>query len=147
MTYTYQPGRTEGLDLMTKGTLSFNFWIVEMLFGILIPMVLLLYQKTRTNHFWRMVALFLVVSGVVAYRWDTNLAGLLVIVSYLPGESTVAYTSYRPSFVEWAAGLGIIAYGLLTFSLGVKYLKVVDHRLTTEEHETVNVKTTETVTA
>lgn len=147
MTYTYQPGRTEGLELMTKGSLSFNFWIVEMLFGILIPMILLLYQKTRTNHFWRMFALFLVVGGVVAYRWDTNLAGLLVIVSYLPGESTVAYTSYRPSFVEWAAGLGIIAYGLLAFSLGVKYLKVVDHRLTTEEHETVKVKAPDTVPA
>jgi len=147
MTYTYQPGRTEGLDFMTKGPLSFNFWIVEMLFGILIPMVLLLYRKTRTNHFWRMTALFLVVSGVVAYRWDTNLAGLLVIVSYLPGESTVAYTSYTPSFVEWAAGMGIIAYGLLAFSLGVKYLRVVDHRLTDEKHETVKVKATETVPA
>ena len=35
-TYTYEAGRTEGLHLLTKGVLSFNFWIVEMLFGILI---------------------------------------------------------------------------------------------------------------
>jgi len=49
--------------------------------------------------------------------------------------------------VEWAAGMGIIAYGLLAFSLGVKYLRVVDHRLTDEKHETVKVKATETVPA
>ena len=27
MTYTYEPGRTEGLRLLTSGPLSFNFWI------------------------------------------------------------------------------------------------------------------------
>ena len=43
--------------------------------------------------------------------------------------------------------MGIVAYGLLAFSLGVKYLRVVDHRLTEEEHETVTVHSTETVHA
>ncbi len=146
-TYTYDPGRTEGLNLVTSGILSFNFWIGEMLLGIFVPMVLLLYGKTRSNRFWRMVALFLVAAGVVAYRWDTNLAGLLVVVSYLPGEAAISYTSYRPSLVEWVTGLGIIAYGLLAFSLGVKYLRVVDHSLVETEQETVKVKSAETVTA
>ncbi len=146
-TYTYDPGRTEGLNLVTSGILSFNFWIGEMLLGIFVPMVLLLYGKTRSNRFWRMVALFLVAAGVVAYRWDTNLAGLLVVVSYLPGEAAISYTSYRPSLVEWVTGLGIVAYGLLAFSLGVKYLRVVDHSLVETEQETVKVKSAETVTA
>ncbi|OGO40913.1 MAG: hypothetical protein A2Z03_03130 [Chloroflexi bacterium RBG_16_56_8] len=120
---------------------------MEMLFGILAPMVLLLYNRTRISRFWRMTALLLVVMGVVAYRWDTTLAGQLVVMSYLPGEQAVAYATYRPSFVEWAAGLGVIAYGLLAFSLGVKYLRVVDHRLTEEEHESLKVKARETVIA
>jgi Ni/Fe-hydrogenase subunit HybB-like protein len=147
MTYTYDPGRSEGLQLLTSGALSFNFWIVEMLFGIIVPMVLLLNQRTRTRRLWRMLSLLLVVIGVIAYRWDTNLSGLLVVMSYLPGEQLVAYTSYRPSFVEWSAGLGIIAFGLLAFSLGVKYLRVVDHRLTEAEPERVEVKVTKRVTA
>ncbi len=147
MTYTYDPGRSEGLQLMTSGPLSFNFWILEMLFGLLIPIVLLLNQRTRSQQFWRMLALSLVVIGVIAYRWDTNISGLLVVMSYLPGAQAVAYTSYQPSFVEWAAGLGIIAYGFLAFSLGVKYLRVVDHRLTETDLESVKVKVTETVTA
>jgi Ni/Fe-hydrogenase subunit HybB-like protein len=145
--YTYQPGRSEGLELMTSGALSFNFWISEMLLGTVVPMILLLNPPTRKHPFWRMVALGLVVIGVIAYRWDTNISGLLVVVSYLPGQPTIAYTSYHPSLIEYVTGLGVIAYGLLAFSLGVRYLRVVDHRYAQEEHETVKVKTVETVPA
>ncbi len=146
MTYTYQPGRSEGLQLITGGALSFNFWILEMLLGAAVPMVMLLTPYTRRHPFWRMVALGLVVLGVIAYRWDTNLSGLFVVLSYLPGEPVVAYTSYAPSLVEILSGMGVIAYGLLAFSLGVRYLRVVDHRYVMEEHETVKVKSTESVT-
>ena len=139
MTYTYQPGRSEGLDVMTKGPLSFNFWIVEILFGAIVPMILLLKQGTRQNRFWRMAALAMVVGGVIAYRWDINLGGFLVVVSYLPGKANVTYTSYVPSLVEIGAGFGVIAFGLLAFSLGVRYLRVVDHRIYNKEQEMVKV--------
>ncbi len=130
MTYTYQPGRTEGLHLLTGGPLSFNFWVGEMLIGTVIPIFLLLNKKTRSLPLWRMLALLMVVGGVVAYRWDTNISGLLIVLSYLPGEPTIAYTTYHPSIIEFLAGGGIISFGLLAFSLGVRYLKVVDHRST-----------------
>jgi Ni/Fe-hydrogenase subunit HybB-like protein len=145
MTYTYEPGRTEGLQLLTSGPLAFNFWVGEMLLGIVVPMILLLNRKTRMNPFWRMAALLMVVGGVIAMRWDINLVGALVVMSYLPGQPTISYTSYVPSLVEWTIGLGVIAYGMLALSLGVRYLRVVDHRLTDEEHETVKVNTTEPV--
>ncbi|MGB8983248.1 MAG: NrfD/PsrC family molybdoenzyme membrane anchor subunit [Anaerolineales bacterium] len=139
MTYTYDPGRSEGLNLITKGPLAFNFWIGEMLLGMIVPMVLLLYKPTRINPFWRMIALLLVAAGVVAFRWDTNIAGLLVVMPYIPGQ-VIAYTSYRPSLIEIMAGAAIIAYGLTAFSLGVKYLRVVDHSRVEEEHAKVKVE-------
>lgn len=141
-TYTYDPGRSEGLHFMTKGPMAFNFWIVEMLFGMIVPMILLLYKPTRMNRFWRMAALFMVAAGVVAFRWDTNITGQLVLMSYIPGAA-ITYTSYRPSLIEIVSGAAIIAYGLTAFSLGVKYLRVVDHTLIEEEHEKVHVKATE----
>lgn len=147
MTYTYEPGRTEGLSLLTRGPLSFNFWIGEMFLGIVVPMILLLYRRTRTNLFWRMVALAMVVGGLIAYRWDTNLSGLLIVLSYLPGEPTVTYATYQPALIEIISGLGVIGYGVLAFSLGVRYLKVVDHRLITEEHVKTKVTSKETVPA
>ncbi|HEY9151321.1 MAG TPA: NrfD/PsrC family molybdoenzyme membrane anchor subunit [Anaerolineales bacterium] len=145
--YTNEPGRTEGLQMIISGTLSFNFWIGEMILGTVIPMILLLTPYTRKNPFWRMIALGLVVAGVVAYRWDTNLSGLLVVISYLPGQPTISYTNYMPSLIEFITGSGVIAFGLLSFSLGVRYLRVVDHRLTSEERQTVKVESTERVPA
>jgi Ni/Fe-hydrogenase subunit HybB-like protein len=141
-TYTYDPGRTEGLHYLTKGPFAFNFWIVEMLFGILIPMILLLYRPTRTNRFWRMAALLMVAMGVVAFRWDTNMTGQFVVMPFVTGLP-ITYTSYRPSLIEIMTGAAIIAYGLTVFSFGVKYLRVVDHTLIEEEHEKVHVEGTE----
>jgi Ni/Fe-hydrogenase subunit HybB-like protein len=92
-----------------------------------------------------MLGLAMIVGGVVAFRFDTNIVGLLAVISYLPGQAVVTYASYTPSLVEWVAGAGIVAYGLLAFSLGVKYLRVVDHRITSEAHETVTVKAGEAV--
>jgi Ni/Fe-hydrogenase subunit HybB-like protein len=144
-TYTYDPGRSEGLHVMTKGPLAFNFWVGEMLLGMIVPMFLLLYKRTRQNPFWRMVGLFLVAGGVVAFRWDINISGFLVVMPFVPGQG-IAYTNYFPSLVEFLSGAAIIAYGLTAFSLGVKYLRVVDHTLIEKEHETVKVETTEPVT-
>ena len=143
-TYTYDPGRNEGLHFITKGPFAFNFWVVEMLFGMIVPMILLLYKPTRMNRFWRMLALLMVAAGVVAFRWDTNITGQLVLMSYVPGAA-ITYTSYLPSLIEILAGAAIIAYGLTAFSLGVKFLHVVDHTLVEEEHEIVKVKAAETV--
>jgi Ni/Fe-hydrogenase subunit HybB-like protein len=135
MTYTYEPGRTEGLRMLTNGPFAFNFWVGEILLGLVVPIVVLLNSKTRANQLWRMIALLLVVGGLFAYRWDTNLSGQLIVLSYLPGEPSIGYTSYVPSLIEFLSGAGVVAYGLLAFSLGVRYLKVVDHKMLAEHTE------------
>ena len=144
-TYTYDPGRTEGLQFLTKGPFAFNFWVVEMLLGMIVPMTLLLYRPTRMHRFWRMLALLLVAAGVVVFRWDTNITGQLVVMPYMTGQA-IAYTSYRPSPIEILTGAAIVAYGLAAFSIGVKYLRVVDHTLIEEEHAHVKVEAVEPVT-
>jgi Ni/Fe-hydrogenase subunit HybB-like protein len=135
MTYTYAPGRTEGLRVLTKGALSFNFWVGEILLGTVIPIVLLLNSRYRSRPALRMLALALVVGGVVAYRWDTTIAGQLVLLTYLPNEIVARYTHYIPSLTEFVTGAGVLAYGVLAVTLGVRYLNIVDHRA--EEHAEV----------
>jgi molybdopterin-containing oxidoreductase family membrane subunit len=135
MTYTYTPGRTEGLNLVTQGTLSFNFWVGEILLGAVVPIVILLKKNLRRNPVLRMLALLLVVGGVVAYRWDTNLAGQMVLLTYLPQEISARYTEYFPSAIEFITGAGIVAYGLFVFTIGVRYFKVVDHTVMPHEFE------------
>lgn len=127
MSYTYEPGRTEGLQLLTRGQLAFNFWALELALGAAIPMVLLLRRNLRRNRTVRMMALALVVLGLAAYRWDTNLVGQLIVLRNLTGENLVRYTAYVPSLVEIVSAAGIVAYGLMAFTLGVRHLRVVHH--------------------
>ena len=128
MSYTVEPGRTEGLRVLTRGQLAFNFWIGEMLLGVVVPMIILLSGRLRRHPILRTTALFLVVGGLVAYRWDTNIVGLTVTMTSLPSQLAPLYTTYTPSLIEWVTALGVIAYGLMAFTLGVRYLNVVDHR-------------------
>ncbi len=127
MTYTYAPGRTEGLRYLTQGPLAFNFWVGEILFGAVVPIILLLVPRFRQNTWLRILALALVVGGVVAYRWDTTLSGQLVLLSYLPQDITARYTTYFPSLIEFISGAGVVAFGVLSITLGVRYLNIVNH--------------------
>lgn len=127
MTYTYEPGRSEALRMMTSGPLAFNFLVGEMLLGAIIPAILLLVPRFRKSWIAQIVALTLVVGGVVAYRWDVNMSGMLVILTYLPQEITTIYTTYFPSTIEILSGLGVLAYGALAVTLAVRYLNLIDH--------------------
>ena len=133
MTYTYEPGRSEALSMMTSGPLAFNFLVGEMLLGAIIPAILLLVPRFRKSWTAQVVAMALVVGGVVAFRWDVNMSGLLVFLTYLPQEITTIYTTYFPSTIEILSGLGVVAYGALAITLGVRYLNLIDHRGTEKE--------------
>ena len=137
MNYTYEPGRNEGLRILTSGSLAFNFWIGEILLGALVPAIILLSDRLRRRPAMHILALLMVVGGLVAYRWDTNLVSQLVVFNMLPQDLTPRYTSYTPALIEIVAGAGVIAYGLLTFTLGVRYLRVVDHTATETEEVAV----------
>lgn len=135
MTYTHQPGRDEGLRILTNGVLAFNFWFGEILLGIIIPAVILLNGRLRKHKILRIAALALIIGGVVAYRWDTNLVGQLVVLTYFPHDIAAVYTRYFPSLIEFMAAAGAIAYALLAFTLGVRYLNIVDHSRAYGEEE------------
>jgi Ni/Fe-hydrogenase subunit HybB-like protein len=92
-----------------------------------VPMIILLSARLRRQQRLQMLALLLVVGGLVAYRWDTNLVGQLVVFDALPQQIIPLYTYYFPSLVEFVVGAAVIAFGALAFTLGVRYLKVIDH--------------------
>jgi len=133
VTYTYEPGRSESLGMLTSGPLAFNFLVGEMLLGAVVPAILLLVPRFRKSWTTQVVALTLIVAGVVAFRWDVNMSGLLIILTYLPQEITAVYTSYFPSVIEIISGLGVLAYGALAITIGVRYLNLIDHPIRERE--------------
>ena len=127
MTYTHQPGKQEGLNLLTSGPLAFNFWVGEILLGVVIPVVILLSGKLRSNKLLRGGALALVVGGVIAYRWDTNLVGQLIVQPPFAAAEAPLYTRYLPAPLEIVVALGIIGFGMFAITMGVRYLRIIDH--------------------
>ncbi len=127
ITYTYEPGQTEGLQLLLSGPLAVSFWFGEFLLGALIPSFILLKPSWRKNYILRVLALSLVVLGIITYRWNVNLSGQLVVLSNNPLGLDIFFTQYTPSLVEVLVGLGVITYGILAVTLGIQYLGIVDH--------------------
>ena len=125
--YTHTPGRSEAFSLLTGGPLAMNFWGGEIIFGILVPMIILLSARLRKDERLHVLALLMVVGGLIAYRWNTNMAGQLVVLADLTQGTTASYTSYVPSLIEIVVGAGVVAYGMLAVTLGIRYFSVVDH--------------------
>lgn len=126
MTYTDQPGRVEGLNLLTQGAFSFNLWFGEVLFGILVPAIILFVPRFRKNSITLLSALMMIVGGLIAYRWDVNMVGQAIVQSPLSSVAAPQFTSYSPSLIEWLSGAGIVAFGLAVISLGIRYLGLLD---------------------
>jgi molybdopterin-containing oxidoreductase family membrane subunit len=102
-----------------------TFWGVEILLGGLVPAVILLLPNLCKRKGLVMLALGLVVISVPVNRWNITLSGLIAPPAWSPGVlgNTLA-VSYFPSWIEVGVALGIIAYGLLGFTLAVRYLGV-----------------------
>jgi molybdopterin-containing oxidoreductase family membrane subunit len=134
LSYNVAETGNETWTYLTQGTLAINFWVGEMLIGIIIPMIILLVPSWRKNARLQILATGMVVIGLILYRWDTNMLGQMVVYSYLPQNAAALFTSYLPSLVEIGAGSGVVAYGLLVFSIGVRYFRIIDHYEVHEEY-------------
>jgi Ni/Fe-hydrogenase subunit HybB-like protein len=124
MDYSYLPVRAESMEILTQGTLAYNFWTFEVFLGILIPLLILFNNKLRHQKAALIVAGFLMAFALIVNRWDTNLMGLLVPSAYTTAVMPQVDINYSPTWVEWATAGGILGYWLMAFSLGTKYLPV-----------------------
>lgn len=124
--YSHAPGTASALARLQATTpYTQTFWWVEVLLGGLIPAAILLYRPLCRNDRALMLALGLVVMAVVVNRWNVTLSGLVVPPDWSPGVlGNIVANTYIPSWTEVAVAVGILGYGLLGFTLGVKYLPI-----------------------
>lgn len=122
--YSHLPSRAEDLDLLGRVTpYASSFWIVEIFVGALVPAVILLTPRLRIHDTWILAAMILSIIGIVVNRWNVTLSGLIVPLDWSPGVAEVfAVNSYTPSWIEWGVGVGVIAYGLMAITLGLRFL-------------------------
>jgi Ni/Fe-hydrogenase subunit HybB-like protein len=124
--YSHAPGTADILTRLRATTpYTTTFWGVEIILGGVIPAIILLLPKLCRRKGLVIAALSLVVAGVVLNRWNITLSGLVVPPDWSPGVlGDVIAVSYFPSWVEIGVAFGIVAYALLGFTLGVRYLNI-----------------------
>ena len=124
--YSNAPGTASALARLQATTpYTQTFWWLEVVLGGVVPALILLVPTFRRNTPTLMAGLALVVMGVIINRWNVTLSGLVVPPDWSPGVlGNIFAVSYTPSVPEIAVSLGILGYGLLVFTLGVKYLRI-----------------------
>ncbi len=124
--YSHSPSTARVLDRLQATTpYTTTFWGVEILLGGIVPAIIMLLPGLCKRRGLVMGALAMVVMGVIVNRWNITLSGLVAPPEWSPGVlgNTVA-VSYFPSLIEIGLALGIIAYFLLSFTLGARYLSI-----------------------
>jgi Ni/Fe-hydrogenase subunit HybB-like protein len=114
------PTKIETLKAMLVGPYAFNFWVLEILIGLVIPFVLFLTSKGK-NLTTLFAASAMMIFGIFFMRYDLVVLGQAVPVYHELGVNE--YTGllhYMPSFHEIALVLMGIALTATTFILGEK---------------------------
>ena len=103
---------------------SLGVFVGELVLGTLVPVIIFLSPQAPTRARNLVLGGLLSTIGLLINRWDTTLSGLVTSVSYSPTNPEVAFNSYFPSTAEWLIGLGILAFCVLAYSLGVRILPI-----------------------
>lgn len=124
--YSHVPAHATGIETLNKNTpYDFTFWWGEVLIGALLPAIIFLWPRTRRNRYLLMMGALMLVGGLVINRWNVTLSGLVLPLDWSPGVLDVfALNTYKPSLAEWGVALGILGYGCMAITLGVRYLQI-----------------------
>lgn len=120
--YGQQPGIYEPVMALINGPLSANFWLGEILIGLVIPLALLV-RKDRTP-FSTMMASMLALIGMFFMRYDMTIGGQLYPLRYQAEGLTNGLFSYSPSLSEIILVVGCIAFSALVYTLVEKFLSL-----------------------
>jgi Ni/Fe-hydrogenase subunit HybB-like protein len=101
---------------LLDGTYQTNSFVVELLFGVMIPWIMLLFKRVRQSARGVFTAAALIVGGVVLNRVN------VFIVGY---RSPLTESGYFPATSEILVTLGLIATLMFIYRVVVTYLPVL----------------------
>jgi len=124
--YGKPPHEYEAVMAFIKGPYSFNFWIFEVLFAVIIPLVILLFPSLRSLKNYLIGSIFCII-GIFILRYDLVIGGQIVPLRYpeVPVTSyrfPYIYNSYSPSIYEILIVIGTLALGIIIYTIGYHIL-------------------------
>jgi len=127
--YGAPPEKYESVMALLTGQLSFNFWFFEVMLGMLIPFLIILFTKGK-NITASLVAAISSVIGIFYMRYDLVIAGQLVPMrepapgAHVQGALQNGMVTYSPSFSEISIVIGALGFCVFLYLLAEKYLNL-----------------------
>lgn len=100
------------------GSVQSTMWIIELLFGVIVPFAMLLSSRVRNSPGWLFLASLLVVLGVALNRIN------VFLVAWMP---LYPVKSYFPAIGEFAVTIGLISLLMFLYRVAVTYFPVITH--------------------
>lgn len=101
------------VKLLIAGPYSATFWGLEIIIGGVIPLIILLYNKTRNSAKWLLGASALITIGVFFSKYDLIIGGQSIGPTFTEG-----FIPYAPSVYEILTVIGGMAVCLLFYTIG-----------------------------
>jgi protein NrfD len=119
------PSLKDSINELISGQYAWLFWGVEILFGAIIPLLVLIQPKLAQNQLWAGLMGLLILIGNGVARYLIIVPGLNVTVmnnieTAFQGPGLTL--GYSPSAVEWAVVAGLVGIALLALALGADFL-------------------------
>jgi molybdopterin-containing oxidoreductase family membrane subunit len=116
--YGLIPDHLAILNIIMTGNYSWVFWIVQIGLGVALPIILIAYSSKTKSVLGIIIGSIFVTLGIAALRHNLVIPALAIPV--IEGMPTQAI--YFPTLIEWMSSFGLIALGLLLYSIGTRVL-------------------------
>lgn len=109
--------RGPGIPAAFNGTMEANMYLLEMIVGVVLPIILLSMKNVRENIRSIFFVDILVISGVLLNRLNVSIFGVY-------RDQAATGFSYFPTWMEFVVTFAFIAFAIIGFKVSVKYLRV-----------------------
>jgi len=114
----FEPAKAKTIMLFLNGPFSLAFWVFEILIGLILPIVILLYAARRRKIDGIWIASIMVLVGYFVKRYDFVVAAQV----YPLIKKQHALSSYLPTLMEMFLIGGLLGALFLIYTLGAKFL-------------------------
>ena len=105
------------LDMIANSYPQNVYWLIEVIVGVVLPIVLLSIPKVRENRASLFGSALLVIGGLIFNRFNVSLLWQTIRPGY----------TYFPHWMEFAVSAGVVAWAIIVFMLAIRLLPIEQH--------------------
>jgi Ni/Fe-hydrogenase subunit HybB-like protein len=106
------------LDMIVNSYPQNVYWLIEVIVGVVLPIILLSIPKVRENRAGLFGSALLVIGGLIFNRFNVSLLWQTIRPGY----------TYFPHWMEFAVSAGLVAWAIIVFMLAIRLLPITKPR-------------------